>query len=109
MKKLISVLVVVCFFLICLVSAGSAQASDAIFSPKEYDELPHAEVEFTLLSVNKPYGKVNEAMISASGNRVVYVSSSGANNAVMVVNSDETGSTEVFQDGKMTGSLCPWS
>ncbi len=107
MKKLISVFIVVSFLLISLASAGSAQVSNAIFSPKEYDELPHAEVEFTLLSVNKPYGKVNEAMISASGNRVVYVSSSGDNNAIMVVNSDGTGSTEVFHDGKMTDPFAP--
>ncbi len=88
------------FFDYIQVAERAAEESERVL-PTE-GELAHAEVEFTLLSTNKPYSSVDAAMISASGNRVMYVSGPGGNDAVMVVNSDGTGSTEVFHDGKMT-------
>jgi len=88
------------FFDYIQVAERAAEESERVL-PTE-GELAHAEVELTLLSTNKPYSSVDAAMISASGNRVVYVSSFGGNDAVMVVNSDGTGSTELFHNNKMT-------
>lgn len=63
-----------------------------------------AEVEFVLLSKNKPYEPVVNSAISSSGNRVVYVSGrSGWNSisAVCVVNANGTGHHILFEDGKV--------
>jgi len=68
------------------------------------EEPPLAEVEFVLLSKNKPYEPVVGSAISSSGNRAVYVSGrSGLNSvsAICVVNTDGTGHHILFEDGKV--------
>ena len=92
-RKSIILLVMI---LLLFPSIASAESSGVL-----NEEPPNTQVEFILLTRNEPKN-ISHAVISSSGNRVVYVVEESTGASVFVVNSDGSGESLLFESGKLT-------